>query len=145
MPNAVGPEAMRDWLHLHGIKRPADLDESMRVIEQYVSFCMRVRHPELFEEPSPLVKIAPNAKQRTWRGDPDIKIRCSSCREIKVARGNYYRRPDTATGWGRKCNACQRPHASTETMANAPRRNVRLMRPWAGWNDPAVSYATAGT
>jgi len=118
----VGPEKMEDWLFRHGLKNPQDLREGMRVIEQYVTFRVRQRYPELFEDDVPVVfvKTAPNAKRRTWRGDPDRMIECSECGLSKQAEGNYYRRRDTSTGWGLKCKICISPNSTKENPDGVP-------------------------
>lgn len=118
MPSAVGPEAMRDWLFIHGIRRPAVLNEAMRVIDQYVAFRVLQRWPELAEGPPPPVPATPQAwKNMTFRGDPDMEIRCSHCKQVKKAEGNFYHRNDTTTGWGRKCIECiVPPQAERVTM-----------------------------
>jgi hypothetical protein len=98
---------MRDILYDHGIKNPLDQNEVMRAIAKHVTYCCRQRHPEVFEDDIPVfVKTAPNARRRTYPGDPDRIIVCSECHQPKRAEGNYYVRKDTATGWGLKCKLC---------------------------------------
>jgi hypothetical protein len=108
MPSALGPEGMRDWLYIHGIRNPHALNEGMRVIDRYVTFVMQRRWPELFADQPPIFfpQIPDHPKVEA---DPELVIRCSQCRQPKVAQGNYYRRSDTKTGWGRKCIACITP------------------------------------
>src|SRR5579871_1626907 len=96
MPNIVGPETMRDILYENGIKDPRKLNEVMRAIAQHVTYCCQRRHPEL-EGPEVLLP-----------GNPEMKIRCSDCDQVKTAGTDYYRRHDTVSGWGLKCITCQR-------------------------------------
>jgi hypothetical protein len=108
MPNVVGPEKMRDVLVQNGIKDPYKLAVVERAIAKHVTWCCHRRHPELYEteEPPAFTKIAPNAKKRTYAGDPERIITCSECGVPKRAEGNYHRRPDTGTGWGLRCKGC---------------------------------------
>jgi Homeodomain-like domain len=108
MPSALGPEGMRDWLYIHGIRNPHDLNEGMRVIDRYVTFVMQRRWPELFADQPPIFfpQVPDHPKVEA---DPELVIRCSQCGQPKTAQGNYYRRSDTKTGWGRKCIACITP------------------------------------
>ena len=112
MSSIVAREQMRDWLYVHGIKNPLVLNEAMRTIDKYVTWSCIRRHPELIEEPLLVLPVDEQPHVRKlgkYRGNPDMEITCNSCEETFRAGDNFYRRPDTITGWGLKCRTCVKP------------------------------------
>lgn len=102
--NMIGPEGIRDLLYQFGITNPHDLNDIMRYLDKYVTYCCSRRHPEL-EEPFLIEPAAPR-KPAKYRGNPDIDLTCNRCGRTARAGDAFYRRPDTVTGWGLRCKTC---------------------------------------
>lgn len=110
---ALGPEGMEDALVLAGIKDPRKRAALMRDVYRHHLYLMQRDWPHLFsDEDLPPIRFPeahlppPGIKRHLLPANPDLEIKCRSCKKVKRAGDHFYHRSDTKNGWGHKCRDC---------------------------------------